>query len=145
MSGVALSLVIEGAVCVLLGMTIFYCVRLNRHIVRLHADREDLRQIVTNLVQATGAAKVSIGELQQVAQKGQELLGAQLNEAERFSYELNGQVQSGRKVLEDIGRIVSATKPAIRSSINTASGSAFHKAFVKAGGSDLSDAKGRTQ
>lgn len=145
MSGVTLSLVIEGAVCLLLGMTIFYCIRLNRHIVRLHADREDLRQIVANLLQATVAAKASIRELQQVTEKGQELLGEQLNEAERFSYELNGQIQSGRKVLEDIGRIVSASKPTIRSSIDAVSGSAFHKAFAKASGSDLGDVKGRAQ
>ena len=59
----SLGLIIEGAVALLLALTIGYCVILNRRLVQLHADRDALRLMVGDLVTATGLANQAIKEL----------------------------------------------------------------------------------
>ena len=56
MSGLSFGMIVEGSVSILLMVTIGYCVVLNSRLKRLHADRDTLRQMVTDLVQATDLA-----------------------------------------------------------------------------------------
>ena len=50
--GISLGMIVESSVAVLLAVTIGYCVILNARLQRLHADRDALGKMVTDLVQA---------------------------------------------------------------------------------------------
>ncbi|RUT33122.1 chemotaxis protein [Arsenicitalea aurantiaca] len=111
MSGMPLGLVIEGAVAILLALTIGYCVVLNGRLKRLHADRDQLRQMVTDLVQATDLANRAIRELKTTAVETDLVLKGRLEEAERFGIELANHVTAGSAVMDRLARIASAARP----------------------------------
>lgn len=105
MSGIPLSFIIEGTVAILLIMTIGYAVILNERLKRLHADRDALRQMVTDLVVATDNANSAIGELKAAAHEADGALEARLEEAERFAIELANHVHAGQSVMDRIAKI----------------------------------------
>jgi len=105
MSGIPLSFIIEGTVAILLIMTIGYAVVLNERLKRLHADRDALRQMVTDLVTATDNAHRAIGELKAAASEADGALEARLDEAERFAIELANHVHAGQSVMDRIAKI----------------------------------------
>lgn len=105
-----MGLVIEGAVAVLLALTIGYCVVLNARLKRLHADRDTLRQMVADLVQATTLANSAIKELKATATEADAVLTERLSEAERFGAQLAGHVEAGSVVLERIAQITSVAR-----------------------------------
>src|SRR5690349_6613001 len=107
MFGLPLGLFVEGAVAILLAMTIGYCIVLNRRLQRLHADRDALKQIVADLVGATNLANQAIKELKATAQEADMTLSAKLEEAERFGVQLANHVNAGTSVLERIAKITS--------------------------------------
>ncbi|HVX81019.1 MAG TPA: DUF6468 domain-containing protein [Devosiaceae bacterium] len=105
MSGLPFGMLVEGSVSVLLAVTIGYCVVLNNRLKRLHADRDALRQMVTDLVQATDLANAAVNELKNTAMESELALKARLEEAERFGIELANHVSAGQEVMEKIARI----------------------------------------
>jgi hypothetical protein len=110
MFGLPLGLFVEGAVAILLAMTIGYCIVLNRRLQRLHADRDALKQMVADLVGATNLANQAIKELKATAVEADMTLSARLEEAERFGVQLANHVTAGTSVLERIARITSAAR-----------------------------------
>lgn len=104
-------MIVESAVAVLLAATIGYCMVLNQRLKRLHADRDMLRQIVTDLVQATGLANSAIKELKMSAVEADLLLKARLEEAERFGVELANHVNAGQGVMDRLARITKLSRP----------------------------------
>lgn len=110
MSGLPLGLVIEGAVAVLLAMTIGYCMLLNRRLKRLQADREVLQQMISDLVQATTLANGAITGLKQTAVDADQKLATRMAEAEEFAIELANHVNAGQAVMDRIVRITEAVK-----------------------------------
>lgn len=110
MFGLPLGLVVEGAVAILLVMTIGYCIVLNQRLKRLHADRDALKQIVADLVSATNLANQAIKELKSTAVEADMTLNARLEEAERFGVQLANHVTAGTSVLERIARITSVAR-----------------------------------
>lgn len=105
MSGIPLGLIVESAVAVLLVLTIGYCIVLNNRLKRLHSDREALKQMVADLVQATDMANNAIKELRQTASEADTVLDSRLKEADRFALELANHVQAGRSIMERIARV----------------------------------------
>ena len=63
MFGLPFGMLVEGAVSLLLAVTIAYCVVLNERLKRLHADRDALKVMVSDLIQATDLANAAVGEL----------------------------------------------------------------------------------
>ena len=57
----AFGLIVESMVAILLATTIGYCIILNQRLKRLHSDRDQLRKMVADLVQATSLAKQRLG------------------------------------------------------------------------------------
>jgi hypothetical protein len=112
MFGLSLGLVVEILVAILLATTIGYCVVLNRRLKRLHSDRDQLRKMVADLVQATGLANAAIRELKQTAVDAESGLKHQLGEAERFGIEFANHITAGRQLMDKIARISSATSRA---------------------------------
>ncbi|WDR05425.1 DUF6468 domain-containing protein [Devosia rhodophyticola] len=110
MFGLPLGLIVEGSVAVLLIMTIGYCTVLNSRLKRLHADREVLQQMVNDLVGATNLANQAIKELKATAVDADLVLGARLEEAERFGIELANHVSAGADVLDRIAKITSVAR-----------------------------------
>jgi len=112
MTGFSMGLVIEGAVAVLLALTIGYCVVLNGRLKRLHADRDVLRQMISDLVGATNLANQAIKELKSTAVEADLTLTARLEEAERFGIELANHVSAGTALMERIVKITTAARTA---------------------------------
>jgi len=110
MFGFSFGLVVEGLVAILLALTIGYCVVLNRRLKRLHADRDTLRLMVQDLVQATTLANSAIQELKSTAVEADSALNARLDEAERFGIQLAGHVNAGHAVIDKIARITAAAR-----------------------------------
>ncbi|WP_224702862.1 DUF6468 domain-containing protein [Devosia aquimaris] len=110
MFGLPLGLFVESAVSVLLALTIGYCVVLNQRLKRLHADKDELRQMVADLVGATNLANQAIRELKQTAVEADLALNSRLEEAERFGIELANHVTAGTVLMERIAKITSVAR-----------------------------------
>lgn len=110
MFGLPLGIVVETLVAILLATTIGYCVILNQRLKRLHADRGELRQMVTDLVQATGLANTAIQELKATALEAETVLTNRLSEAERFGVELASHVNAGQQLIDRLARITNVAR-----------------------------------
>lgn len=110
MMGLPFGLVVESLVAVLLLLTIGYCMVLNERLKRLHADREALRQMVTDLVGATDMANSAIKGLKSAASEADTMLNARLEEADRFAVQLANHISSGQGVMERIAKITEAAR-----------------------------------
>ena len=110
MFGLPFGMIVEGSVSILLMVTIGYCVVLNSRLKRLHADRDTLRQMVTDLVQATDLANAAVKELKTTAVEADLVLNARLEEAERFGIQLANHVAAGQSLMERIAKITSVAQ-----------------------------------
>ena len=110
MFGLPLGFFVESAVSILLLLTIGYCVVLNERLKRLHADRDVLRQMVSDLVGATNLANQAIKELKATAMDADLALNARLEEAERFGIELANHVSAGTVLMDRIAKITSVAR-----------------------------------
>jgi hypothetical protein len=110
MFGLPLGILVEGAVAVLLALTIGYCVLLNHRLKRLHQDKDALRKMVADLVSATNLANQAIKELKSTAVEADLALTSRLEEAERFGIELANHVNAGTVLMERIARITSVAR-----------------------------------
>lgn len=110
MLGMSLGMLVESSVAVLLAVTIGYCVVLNTRLKRLHADREALGKIVSDLVQATALANSAIRELKTAALEADTRLGERLEEAEKLETTLGQQLATGGQLIEKISRITAAAR-----------------------------------
>jgi hypothetical protein len=110
MFGLPLGIFVEGAVAVLLALTIGYCVVLNQRLQRLHQDKDAMRQMVADLISATNLANQAIKEMKSSAVEADLALTARLEEAERFGVELANHVNAGTVLMERIARITSVAR-----------------------------------
>jgi hypothetical protein len=107
MFGLTLGIVVEASVAVLLATTIGYCTILNHRLKMLHADRDTLRKMVADLVQATTLANAAVQELKTAAVEADTVLNGRLEEAETFGVELANHVTAGQQLIDKIVRITS--------------------------------------
>jgi hypothetical protein len=110
MFGLSLGIIVEGAVAILLATTIGYCVVLNQKLRKLHADRDTLRKMVSDLVQATALANTAVHELKTAALEADTVLNSRLEEAEKFGIELANHVTAGQQVMDKIAKIPSLAR-----------------------------------
>lgn len=110
MFGISLGIVVEVLVAVLLATTIGYCVILNQKLKRLHADRDALRKMVQDLVQATTLANTAVQELKTAAYEAETTLNKRLEEAESFGVELANHVTAGQQIMDKIAKITSLAR-----------------------------------
>jgi len=120
MMGLPLGIVVEGLVSILLLLTIGYSILLNERLKKLHADRETLKLIISDLVQATDTANGAIRELRQAATDVETTLSERLEEADRFAVDLANHVTSGQAVMERIAKILAAARQAETSGADVA-------------------------
>jgi len=105
-----LGMFVEGSVAVLLLLTIGYCVVLNKRLKALHSDRDALKQMVSDLVQATRLANNAIKGLKETAVEADMVLTSRLDEAERFGVELANHVNAGHTLMARIERLTTAAR-----------------------------------
>ncbi len=110
MSGFSFGLAIEIIVAILLALTIGYCYILNKRLKGLHADKETMRDMIADLIEATNLANSAIGQLKTVAGEADVILNSRLEEAEKFGLELANHVVAGQTVVEKISQITSAAR-----------------------------------
>lgn len=110
MFGLPLGVVVEASVAVLLATTIGYCVVLNQRLKRLHSDRDTLRKMVADLVQATALANAAVHELKTAALEADTVLNGRLEEAEKFGVELANHVTAGQQLMDKIAKLTSLTR-----------------------------------
>jgi hypothetical protein len=110
MFGLSLGIVVETLVAILLATTIGYCVILNQKLRKLHADRDTLRKMVADLVQATALANSAVQELKTAAMEADTVLNSRLEEAEKFGVELANHVNAGQQLMDKIAKITSLAR-----------------------------------
>ncbi len=110
MLGLSLGIIVETAVAILLATTIGYCIVLNQRLKRLHSDRDTLRKMVADLVQATTLANAAVHELKTAALEADTVLNGRLEEAEKFGVELANHVTAGQQVMDKIAKITSMAR-----------------------------------
>jgi len=103
-------LIVEGMVAILLATTIGYCIILNQRLKRLHSDRDQLRKMVADLVQATSLANAAVTELKTAAVEADAVLQARLQEAEKFGVEIANHVNAGQQIMDKIARITTMAR-----------------------------------
>lgn len=89
-----LDIVIAG----LLGITIFYCWRLNRRLAALRKGREELARLVTSLTEATAKAETGISQLKGTAKEAGDELKKELAAARSLRDELALITESGNNL-----------------------------------------------
>jgi hypothetical protein len=103
-------IIVESMVAILLATTIGYCIILNQRLKRLHADRDHLRKMVADLVQATSLANAAVTELKTAAVEADAVLQGRLEEAEKFGIELANHVNAGQQIMDKIARITTTAR-----------------------------------
>ncbi|MBN9048328.1 MAG: chemotaxis protein [Rhizobiales bacterium] len=103
---------IESMVAVLLLLTILYCVRLNKQLLRLKADEQSLRATIGELVTATEIAERAIAGLKVTASTTDQTLGQQLAKADMYSTALAKQIEAADVLMRKLAGIVAVSRPA---------------------------------
>ena len=104
-------LIIESLVAILLVLTIAYCMLLNKRLKRLRADEQALKATISELITVTEIAERAIAGLQMTVRECDQNLGERLRTAERFSADMERQLESGEEILDRLAPIVAATRP----------------------------------
>lgn len=110
MFGLSAGVIVEALVALLLATTIGYCVILNQRLKRLHADRDTLRKMVTDLVEATTLANAAVQELKSTAQEADTALANRLEEGEKLGNELANHITAGQQIMDKIAKITSVAR-----------------------------------
>lgn len=104
-----LGMVIELMVVGLLGVTIGYCMLLDRRLRAMRQDEQVMRKTVLELGVATERAERAIDSLRHTLGDCDRTLAERLRVAERYTADLEDQIRSGDDILNRISRIVSTT------------------------------------
>ncbi|MGY4334359.1 flagellar motor switch protein FliM [Bradyrhizobium sp. LB7.2] len=107
----SLGMAIETLVAILLMLTIFYCVMLNKRLTRLKADEHSLKAVIGELITATEIAERAIGGLKLAVRDVNENLGSQLVAATQMSEQLYKQLGEADNVVRRLSKIAIAARP----------------------------------
>jgi predicted nuclease of restriction endonuclease-like RecB superfamily len=111
--GSVLSVIIELTVVILLGVTVTYCIILDRKLQRLRSDETSIRKTVVDLGLATDRAERAIDSLKASLAESETTLAEKLRSAEAASRELDETIRSGDEVLDRIGKVVTSARRAV--------------------------------
>ncbi|MCW5681200.1 MAG: chemotaxis protein [Xanthobacteraceae bacterium] len=112
MSGNLYGLIIEGLVAILLGLTIGYCIVLNKRLARLRSDESAMRGTIGELITATEFAERAINNLRTIARETNDTLGESLRTARETTQSLDEQMARGNEVLQRIAQIADVAEAA---------------------------------
>jgi DNA-binding FrmR family transcriptional regulator len=107
-----MGLLVEIMVSVLLAVTIWYCVSLDKRLKLFKADEESFRKIIMELAIAAKKAETAIPGLRIATAEAEQSLGTALKESESQLKALDRAMQNGEDVLQRIAQIVVANRAA---------------------------------
>ena len=107
----SLGMIIESLVAVLLVLTIFYCMLLNKRLKRLKADEHSLKATIAELITATEIAERAIGGLKHTVRDVNDNLGSQLSAATEMSGQLKTLLVESDGVVRRLTKIAVAARP----------------------------------
>ncbi len=108
--GSVLSFIIELTVVILLGVTVTYCIILDRRLQKLRSDETAMRQTVVDLGLATERAERAIDGLRNAIAECERTLGDRVRSAEEASRSLYETIRSGDEALDRIGKMVAGAR-----------------------------------
>lgn len=112
MSGTFVGVLVEMLVAGLLLVTIIYCVSLNRKLEQLRSDETDMKNLVGELIEATGKAEQAIQTLKVSASDWDRALGSRMRHAEKLTGALRERRTRPNWVLDRLRQICAAARDA---------------------------------
>lgn len=101
---------LDALVAVLLGITIFYCGKLNRRIRILQDGKSELAQLIQKFDESTQLATRSIHEIHSASKKINESIQAKLDKANYIADDLHFMIDRGNKLADQMEGQISATR-----------------------------------
>lgn len=105
-------LILDAVVAVLLGVTIFYCTKLNRRIRILQDSKSELATLIQQFDNSTQQATRSINEIHVVSKKINESIKAKLDKANYIVDDLTFMIEKGNKLADRMESDISGTRKA---------------------------------
>lgn len=93
-----ISLIFDGIIAVLLGVTIFYCTLVNRRLGALRSSKDELKQVIEDLTVATTNAQMSIAHLKEAGREVVGVLEDDVRKGRALSDELSLMVEAGNNL-----------------------------------------------
>ncbi len=93
-------LILEGLLAILLGVTVFYCVLLDRRLRNLRSGQDGMREVIANLNAATARAQASIGQLTVASQETGTQLRDVLTKGSAIRDELALMIETGNNLAD---------------------------------------------
>ena len=107
-----LNLAIDGTVVVLLGVTVVYCMLLDRRLKALHTGQDGLRDVVAALDRATERAQMSLADLKSQGAAAAIDLKTERERASKLTEELNLMVSAADRVANRLSELRAPATPA---------------------------------
>ena len=95
-----ISLIIDGVIAVLLGVTIFYCTLVNRRLAALRSGKDELKQVVEDLTVATTSAQMNIERLKEAGKEVVFTLEDDVRKGRALSDELSLMIEAGNNLAD---------------------------------------------
>ena len=93
-----ISLLLDGVIALLLGVTIFYCTLVNRRLAALRSGKDELKQVIEDLTVATTNAQMSISHLKEAGREVASTLEDDVRKGRSLSDELALMVEAGNNL-----------------------------------------------
>lgn len=102
MLGLSIELIVELVVAVMLGVTVFYCIALERRLRALRSGQDGLKATIDQLNTATARAEMSIAQLKQASGELDAELAGHTQRAEAVVRDLKSMVSTGNVMAEQL-------------------------------------------
>lgn len=93
-----ISLLLDGVIAILLGVTIFYCILVNRRLAALRSGKDELKQVIEDLTVATTNAQMSISHLKEAGRDIVSTLEEDVRKGRALADELSLMVEAGNNL-----------------------------------------------
>ena len=93
-----ISLIADGVIAALLGVTIFYCTLVNRRLAALRSGKDELKKVVEDLTVATTSAQMNIERLKEAGKEVVFTLEDDVRKGRALSDELSLMIEAGNNL-----------------------------------------------
>lgn len=104
----------------LLAVTIYYCIRLNRHVQAIRDSKSELALLIQQFSEATLQAQASVDELRQSSKKVVDTLATRIEKGNYLADDLSFMIEKATKLADQLERGIAGTKPATVSAATAA-------------------------
>jgi hypothetical protein len=94
----------------LLAVTIYYCIRLNRHVQAIRDSKSELSLLIQQFSEATLQAQASVDELRQSSKKVVDTLATRIEKGNYLADDLSFMIEKATKLADQLERGIAGTK-----------------------------------